>query len=268
MSSPFFKDLLSLPQPPDAELADDLPVIPMSEGSNLLNTLISLLYPIPSVIPGSYEGVFDLLAACQKYDMVSVQSHIREEMKRGTFPGPVGAEAFNAYAIASRMGLVPEMENAACLTLAYPMTFEFVGEGLRSLNGRALCDLIRYRKRCRDSLVSCLDSFFKVSSRVQLWARCREEPVEDIARHGPTVWLRNLFSSQRNKLQKCFTHAIFSPSDTLEEYFAALRGHTSCKFCMRALTTEGNTFFKELEDELAQAVDKVNTTFLNSTKRY
>ncbi len=243
MSSPFFKDLLSLPQPPDAELADDLPVIPMSEGSNLLNTLISLLYPIPSVIPGSYEGVFDLLAACQKYDMVSVQSHIREEMKRGTFPGPVGAEAFNAYAIASRMGLVPEMENAACLTLAYPMTFEFVGEGLRSLNGRALCDLIRYRKRCRDSLVSCLDSFFKVSSRVQLWARCREEPVG-------------------------FTHAIFSPSDTLEEYFAALRGHTSCKFCMRALTTEGNTFFKELEDELAQAVDKVNTTFLNSTKRY
>ena len=147
MSSPFFKDLLSLPQPPDAEVVDGLPVVPLPEGAGLLNSLISLLYPIPPVIPSSYEKLFALLAACQKYDMELVQSNIHAAVKLGTFPAPEKSEAFNAYAMASSMGLVTEMENAAQLTLGQPMTFESLGEGLRSFKGGALCDLIRYRKR-------------------------------------------------------------------------------------------------------------------------
>ena len=158
MSSPFFKDLLSLPQPPDDELVDGLPVIQLSEDAGLLNNLILFLYPTSPVIPGSYEEVFALLAACQKYDMVSVQSYIRTEIQRGTFPSPFGGEAFRGYAMASSMGLIPEMESAARLTLNYPMTFESLGEELRSLKGRELCDLVRYRKRCRDNILSCLDS--------------------------------------------------------------------------------------------------------------
>ena len=147
MSSPFFTDLLSLPQPPDDELIDGLPIVQFPEGSGLLNSLISFFYPITPVIPGSYEEVFALLAACQKYDMVSIQSYVRTEVQRETFPSPIGAEAFRAYAIASSMGLVPEMENAAHLTLNYPLTFESLGEGLRSFKGRALCDLVGHRKR-------------------------------------------------------------------------------------------------------------------------
>ncbi|KAH9009130.1 hypothetical protein EDB85DRAFT_1477714 [Lactarius pseudohatsudake] len=147
MSSPFFNDLLSLPQPPDDELVDGLPVIQLPEDADLLNSLISLLYPIPPIIPDSYEKVFSLLAACQKYDMESVQSTIRDGIKLGRFPVPVEAEAFRACAIAGSMGLSPELENAARLTLRYPMTFESLGEQLRSFKGRSLCDLIRYRKR-------------------------------------------------------------------------------------------------------------------------
>jgi hypothetical protein len=118
MASPFFKDLLSLPQPSDSESVDGLPVVELSEGSELLNSLISVLYPVPTVVPDSYEKVLlyllstceqltlyykvlYLLAACQKYDMVSVQSLIRAKIKLGEFPAPKGAEAFHAYAIAS-----------------------------------------------------------------------------------------------------------------------------------------------------------------------
>ncbi|KAH9174348.1 hypothetical protein EDB89DRAFT_566230 [Lactarius sanguifluus] len=146
MSSPFFKDLLSLPQPPDDELVDGFPVIQLPENADLLNSLISLLYPIPPIIPGSYEKVFALLAACQKYDMESVQSNIRAGIKLGTFPAPVEAEAFRACAIAGSMRLAPELENAASLTLSTPMTFESLGENLRWFKGRALCDLVRCRK--------------------------------------------------------------------------------------------------------------------------
>ena len=145
MSSPFFEDLLSLPQPPDSETVDGLPVIQLFEDAELLNSLVSLLYPIPPVIPSSYEKVFALLAACQKYDMVSIQSYIRAEIERETFPAPDEAEAFGAYALASSLGLIPEMENAAELTLDQPMTFESLGEVLRQFTGPALCELVRYR---------------------------------------------------------------------------------------------------------------------------
>jgi len=145
MSSPFFEHLLALPQPSDSETVDGLPVVQLFEDADLLNSLVSLLYPIPPVIPGSYEKVFALLAACQKYDMVSIQSYIRAEIQRGTFPTPVGAQAFSAYAKASSLGLIPEMENAAQLTLGQPMTFESLGEVLRQFEGPALCELVRYR---------------------------------------------------------------------------------------------------------------------------
>ena len=150
ISSPFFKDLLSRPQPPDAETFDGLPVVSLPEDAGLLNSLITLLYPITPVIPDSYQKAFALLAVCQKYEMESVQFIIRAAIKVGKFPAPVKAEAFSAYAIASGMGLVPEVEDAARLTLGRPMTFESLGEGLRLFKGRALCDLVRYRGKNTD----------------------------------------------------------------------------------------------------------------------
>ena len=151
LSSPFFEDMLSLPQPPDNEIVDGLPVVQLSEDSGVLNCLVSLFYPISPVIPGSYKKVFALLAACQKYDMVSIQSRIHAEINRGTYPAPVAAEAFGAYAIASSMGLVLEAENAARLTVGQPLTFQSLGEGLRSFYGQSLCELICYRGVKKDN---------------------------------------------------------------------------------------------------------------------
>ena len=268
MSSPFFEDLLSLPQPPDGELVDGLPVVQLSEGAGLLGLLVSLLYPISPTQPSSYEDVFALLAVCQKYVMTSIQSHVRSEVKNGMFPAPPEAESFSAYAMASRMGLIPEMENTARLTLGYPMTFESLGEDLWSFEGWALCDLVRYRKRCRDNLVSCIDSYFSVRSRCQIWAGCREPftPSAGSAnvQDPPTAWLSRFFSGKSAELKNGFTHAISSPSTIIEEYRAALRNHhsMSCASCFRVHAMEGETFCKELEDQLTQALNKVNISFL------
>ena len=62
MVSPFFKDLLSLPQPSDSEIVDGLPVVQLPESSELLNSLLSILYPVPTVMPNSYEKVLYVLA--------------------------------------------------------------------------------------------------------------------------------------------------------------------------------------------------------------
>ena len=61
IASPFFKVLLSLPQPPDSESVDGISVVQLSESSELLNSLISMLYPMPAVKPNSYEKVLYLL---------------------------------------------------------------------------------------------------------------------------------------------------------------------------------------------------------------
>ena len=247
LSSPFFKSILST-----QSQATDLPVVQFTEDAELVNILVSLLYPIPPVIPSSYEKVFALLAACQKYDMTSIQSSIRAEVIRGSFPAPIGTEAFRAYAIASDLGLIPEMESAARLTLGYPMTFESLGEALQYFKGRVLCDLVRYRKRCRDNLVSCLDSFLDVDSRHQIWGGCGGQN---------TGWLHNFFTSKSVELEKSFMHAAFSPSNILEEYLEALKDHR-CSSCFRVQATEGAAFCRELQDELSQALDKVNSPFL------
>ena len=63
MASAFFKDLLSLPQPSDSEVFDGLHVIQVSESSELLNSLISILYPIDIAMPNSYEKVSYFLAS-------------------------------------------------------------------------------------------------------------------------------------------------------------------------------------------------------------
>ena len=145
LSSPLFKDLLSLPQPPDNQFIDGLPVVQVPENAELLNSLVSLLYPIPPVKPRTYKHVFALLAACQKYDMVSTLSHIREEVDRGSFPEIDRSEAFTAFGIASSLGLDPEKDDAARLTLGLPISFESLGEELRSFKGSALCNLLLYR---------------------------------------------------------------------------------------------------------------------------
>ncbi|KAH9065496.1 hypothetical protein EDB87DRAFT_1555422, partial [Lactarius vividus] len=80
MSSPFFNDMLSLPQPSDDEVVDGLPVVCLFEDAETLNGLLMTPYPIPFVVPNNYHIVLAILAASQKYDMAGFQSSIRTEI--------------------------------------------------------------------------------------------------------------------------------------------------------------------------------------------
>jgi hypothetical protein len=124
MSSPFLDDMFSLPQPQpsDKDVVNGLPVVRLSEDAEVLNSLISMLYPIPSVLPNSYDKALTLLAASQKYDMVGVQSRIRAEIQSKIFPALTGPETFRSYAISSSGKLPSEIGRLARLTLDFPMT--------------------------------------------------------------------------------------------------------------------------------------------------
>jgi hypothetical protein len=98
------------------------------EDAELLNSLVSLLYPIRPPTPKSYDKALNLLAACKKYDMAQVQLSIRTKIDSWIFPPARGTEVFGAYAIANSKSLIPEMKKAAHATLYNPMTLKPLGK--------------------------------------------------------------------------------------------------------------------------------------------
>jgi hypothetical protein len=265
MVSPFFRDLPPLPS--DGEVVDGLPVVQLSEDAELLRSLVSMVYPVPSVMPSSNLKEFSLLAACQKYEMVSIQSSVHVSYRFWD-----ASEAFRAYAIASRKRLTEEMERAARYTLEHPMTFETLGEGLRLFEGWALRDLVRFRKRCRDNIVACLESFLEVrTGPSRIWVGCPNsmrpvrhprgvtEPTEDIL----PKWLCDFLTRYKDKIQQGFTGPLDLASSIHNKFLTALRAHADCHFCLRVYVTEkGSNFCGDLYWKLLGARLKVETPFL------
>ena len=220
--------------------------------------------------------------------MAAVQSYIRSEVSHGVFPTPKGVEAFSAYAIASGKGLVPEMENAARQTLDHPMTFEVLGERLRLFEGWALCDLANFRKRYRDNLKSCFESFSKTKeSQYKIWTPCTSYTKSTVSTAGYNPyghyassyslsnlpmsnmnlslpsWLAELFKNHLDGSQEAFSKSLFKPRSIRGEYLSALHAHInshSCVSCTKVHTEKGETFCKALEDRLTQAMNEVCPT--------
>ena len=279
MASPFFKDLLSLPQPSDSESVDGLPVISFLEDAEVLNSLVSMLYPVHPVIHDSYDKVLHLLSACQKYDMVQIQSSIRAQVNHEGSPAPVGAEVFRAYAIASGKRLIPEMKKAARLTLDHPMTFESLGEGLRLFEGSALRDLARFRKRYKYHVAKSLDPFLEINNSApgpsNIWIGCPDVmPHKSSGTTSPPAlptWLRQLLLQSGGShfisfflhgKGNLFTHPLITPSSIREKYLAAIKTHPDCNFCLWVHTTLGSTFCADLESRMTHAQDMVRALFL------
>ena len=202
--------------------------------------------------------------------MPSVQSSIRAGVNRGEYPAPKGAEAFTAYAIASAKRLIPEMENAARQTLDHPMSFEVLGEGLRMFEGWVLRDLVNFRRRCRDNVVKCLDLFLDVrQGPSRIWAGCPEVRAARIIVHVPRKpvlpkWLNQLLTGIQNDLKRNFISPLDISPRIRREYTTALI-HDSCDFCSTMHDKKGSTFLEELDDNLAQARNKVTPSLYFSS---
>lgn len=262
---------------------DGLPVVDISEDAELVRSLITMLYPIPSKLPASYDRVLALLAAAKKYEMDAVQSSIRAEVACNP---PRMVEVFRAYAIASSSGLTSEMDSARRLTLDRPMTFEYLDDEMRSFEGQALRELARFREQCRDHLVSCFESFLDIKNGPsKIWVGCPgkkvkqtdlarlksrntvNSSVEDESEAVPALppWLSNIFTTEINTLKQAFTHPLIKPSRIREKYQEALQKHISpdlCTFCVRTHIMNGVWYCERLKQQLANAREKVSTIFV------
>ncbi|KAH9024486.1 hypothetical protein EDB83DRAFT_2527196 [Lactarius deliciosus] len=270
-SSPVFRDMFSLPQSPNSEAVGELATVEISEDAELVRSLITILYPIPSEIPASYDRILALLAAAQKYDMTAVQSSIRGEVAHKQSPVLDGAQAFRAYAIASSSRLIPEMNTAAALTLDYPMTFEHLGDDLRLFEGWALHELSNFRKGCGDQLISCFESFLNtLNGPSRIWIDCRGNKSKPLTEGAPALptWVYDFFSQQIEELKQDFTRPLVKPSIIRSKYLRALLEHAiwaypgKCTFCVEKHATNGEDYCVQLERAVACAREKASVVFL------
>jgi len=243
-SSPVFRDMFSLPQPTCGEFPDGLHLVHLYENADVLNSLVSMLYPVTPDIPDSNDGILALLAATQKYDVAAVQSSIRAEVSRRKLLSPTGVEAFRVYAVACRKRLFPEMAAMACHTLGYPMTFESLGEALWSFEGWALRDLACFRLSCNIKLSSRINLFLDCCDEYsKYWLGCPRYACKSEKSRLP-AWLEAHFTRTLEELRKS-THIIPMSHMFSTDYLMSLQAHINakhCQFCARVHALGEPTF--------------------------
>ena len=244
-SSPFFSDMFTLPQPPNE--CNELPVVHLSEDSVVLDSLISMLYPVPPEMPESSDDSLAVLAAAAKYDMDSIRSSIRAEVDRKELFSSTRAGLFRVYATAYRKRLIPETVMAARLTLDHPLTFESIGDALQSFEGCALRDLAEFRLRSIRKFLELLSDCMGPSNNLTFCPA--GDSSEDETLPVPTIWFEDL-QFQLMEVEK-FAKAIPTHQKLFDEYLEALQNHvngTDCQFCTNVHVMEGEVFRTRLMD--------------------
>ena len=252
-SSPFFKDMFSLPQPQNGAVPKALPTVQLSEDADTLDSLISMLYPVAPQIPRCGDDILTLLAAATKYDMDAVLSFVRAEVSsKKLLSSSFAGEAFRVYAVAYSKRLLPEIAMSARNTLGYPLTFKCLDYSLRSFEGGALRDLADFRLRSIGKFSSNLKSFSgRPSSKI--WVGCPGAKGGNNTRSLPP-WLE--FLSSGPILAARFTETIPTSAQLSDRYMKALQNHVEekdCNFCMKVHILEGEKYCKKLKDISTQA---------------
>ena len=258
-SSPFFRDMFTLPQPQNEAASEALPLVHLSEDAETLNSLISTLYPVAPEIPFHFDDIFTLLAAATKYDMDAVQSFIRAEVSRKKLlSSPLTAgEAFRMYAVAYSKSLIPEIATAARATLGRLLTFDSLGDSLQSFEGGALRDLADFRERSIANFSLNLNLFLDcLNGPSKIWVGCPMAMGGTDTRTLP-LWLGFLYGLSPGHIpERRFTRTIPTSAKLRDSYMKALQSHVKeqdCNFCMKVHILEGENYCKKLRDISTQA---------------
>jgi BTB/POZ domain-containing protein len=256
-SSPLFDDMFTLPQPPDNTSPDKLLVVHLSEDAEVLNSLVSMLYPVPPEMPYTINKILALLAATEKYDMSVVLSSIHMEIDQRGLLSSTPADVFHVYAIVCNRGLVPEMASLAHLSLGHPLTFKTLGDVLWCFKGWALHELANFCQHSIDNFSLNLESFSNcIKGPSKIWMGCSETKVGGGA-HLP-FWLERCFWSEWGMskwldfilMDDRFAQTIPTAVELCNEYLNALQSHVKdkdCHFCLRVHALEGEKYCEELK---------------------
>ncbi|KAH8110802.1 hypothetical protein DFH11DRAFT_741318 [Phellopilus nigrolimitatus] len=209
IASSFFKSMFSLPQP-EGQGGCELPVIPVTEDSTTLDTLLRLCYPVKKPIVTDINLVEAVLGAALKYEMEIVVQEMCRALVSG---GLLESQPLRVYAIACRYELDEEMRLAAKATLKMSIEGVYVKE-FETLPTSRYFHLLQYRSQ----VTAYLDSVLYQST-----CTIDKPPTSFEERTGVPKALPKQDADAMSLLCRCF---VWSPSNSL--YYS--KPPSSCKF--------------------------------------
>jgi len=215
-----------------------LPVVHVPETGKMLHFLLTFIFPVIPLVPSTHEEAMELLSIAQKYQMGTVQIHIRGSIARQNPLPTVLEPALCIYALAQKYELLPEALQTARTILKQWMTIEDFDNKLDIMPGASLYELWKYHERVRVILASDLTEFRESgahgtmtgirclehsSSQIPSWL---DQYIESIAR------TLNLFDTSefniamarhtRNNANELSCECAFMPSRTIRDFWEAL----------------------------------------------
>jgi hypothetical protein len=143
----------------NANAEESVPVLQLPESGEILECLLTFVFPATPRVPSTLEEIMELLSVAQKYQMPAALSHIRASIAQQKLLPTRLEPALHLYALAQKHGLRSEALQAAQSILKYPMTIEKFYNKLDIMPGAFLYELWRYRERVRVILASDLTEF-------------------------------------------------------------------------------------------------------------
>jgi len=155
IASTLFRDMFSIPQPPQPADGDTTPpVVQVVEPAELFETFLRLIYPIEPPAVDSLQLVDDLFQLAEKYMANRVYAMLKHTLSSPSF---LRDDPIWVYAIACRANLNEEAELAIRHTFQIDLVQEIPHKHLQMLTAEAYnCLLISHASR-RGEIVSALD---------------------------------------------------------------------------------------------------------------
>ncbi|TDL29955.1 hypothetical protein BD410DRAFT_709818 [Rickenella mellea] len=238
VASPFFKDLLSLPQPPADQLTT--PVIDISDEPRAMDIVLRLIYPTDEPILDTLDDISTALAVALKYEMARATRTLRRWL---VSPQHLQEAPTRVYAIACRHDFEEEASIASRHTLGINILDCPLSEDLKFITAYSyhrLLDLHRKRSEAAQALMVLEDD-----------VKCMQCSASHYGALCPPKWWSDYEKRAKEELRiHPTTDVIFSME------FLSLSAETGCQRCSQSIL-ESHAFLARLKrriDELPSTI--------------
>ncbi|KAJ8507808.1 hypothetical protein ONZ45_g9862 [Pleurotus djamor] len=162
LTSPFFENLLSVPQPTEKspeEYSDGAPVIPFTEDSATLDLMLRFCYPGDNPDQGTAEQLTKVLVAAEKYQIASLIRSL-EQVYLSWGRGEIGNRPVKVFILACRYRWGKVAEACARSSLSHTtgaLMKQFEQVDVTSFGNQCIA-LLRYHANCSSEIRECFDS--------------------------------------------------------------------------------------------------------------
>ncbi|KAI8982747.1 hypothetical protein BD414DRAFT_83050 [Trametes punicea] len=210
-ASPLFEGMLSLPQP---ATEDDqvIPIIPLSESSTVLETVLRLIYPMAEPVIQSLDDIAPALEMSRKYDLSVPLDRLR---RRLVAPDFLESSPLRVYGIATRFEFMEEARIASRAMLHTSLSDQIPHEDLKHITAYDYHRLIVLREQRARSAVEllrpprelkcmqCNGRWPKIEDAPRWWSDYRERAVEELRLRPTSAVIFSLPFLQRSAQSGC-----------------------------------------------------------------